>query len=516
MAEVQTVLILDFGSQYTQLIARRIRELGVHSEIHPYSIGVEGVKNLAPKAVVLSGGPASCYDDDAPSIEKEVYDLGLPVLGICYGAQLTAKLLGGKVEPADHHEYGHATIKTVNKSVLTASLPESDLNVWMSHGDKVSSLPQGFETLYSSANCQQAAFANPQKNIYCLQFHPEVVHTEKGIEYIKGFVFDVAKVEASWTMSSFAEKTIATIQKQVGPNERVICGLSGGVDSSVVAALLHKAIGSRLTCIFVDNGLLRAGERDHVAKVFREHFKVDLRVIDAEDRFLDALDKEQDPEKKRKIIGREFIRVFEKEASSVKDAKFLAQGTLYPDVIESVSFKGGPSQVIKSHHNVGGLPDDMKFELVEPLRELFKDEVRALGLELGLPKHMVNRQPFPGPGLAVRCLGELKKSRLDTLRSADSIIEQEIVKAGLYESIWQSFGVLLPVRSVGVMGDKRTYAETIALRAVHSNDGMTAEWCKLPYELLGTISSRIINEVRGVNRVVYDITTKPPGTIEWE
>ena len=321
----------------------------------------------------------------------------------------------------------------------------------MSHGDKVSALPQGFETIYSSANCQQAAFANPEKQIYCLQFHPEVVHTEQGIEYIKGFVFDVAKVEASWTMSSFAEKTIATIQKQIGPNERVICGLSGGVDSSVVAALLHKAIGSRLTCIFVDNGLLRAGERDHVANVFREHFKVDLRVVDAEERFLNALDKEQDPEKKRKIIGREFIRVFEKEASSVKDAKFLAQVTLYPDVIESVSFKGGPSQVIKSHHNVGGLPEDMTFELVEPLRELFKDEVRALGLELGLPRHMVNRQPFPGPGLAVRCLGELKKSRLDTLRSADTIIEQEIIKAGLYESIWQSFGVLLPVRSVGAV-----------------------------------------------------------------
>ena len=516
MAEVQTVLILDFGSQYTQLIARRIRELGVHSEIHPYSIGIEGVKKLAPKAVVLSGGPASCYDEDAPSIEESIYQLGLPILGICYGAQLTDKLLGGTVEPADHHEYGHAKIKHVNNSALTSSLPKSDLNVWMSHGDKVSALPQGFETIYSSANCQQAAFANPEKQIYCLQFHPEVVHTEQGIEYIKGFVFDVAKVEASWTMSSFAEKTIATIQKQIGPNERVICGLSGGVDSSVVAALLHKAIGSRLTCIFVDNGLLRAGERDHVANVFREHFKVDLRVVDAEERFLNALDKEQDPEKKRKIIGREFIRVFEKEASSVKDAKFLAQGTLYPDVIESVSFKGGPSQVIKSHHNVGGLPEDMTFELVEPLRELFKDEVRALGLELGLPRHMVNRQPFPGPGLAVRCLGELKKSRLDTLRSADTIIEQEIIKAGLYESIWQSFGVLLPVRSVGVMGDKRTYAETIALRAVHSNDGMTAEWCKLPYELLGTISSRIINEVRGVNRVVYDITTKPPGTIEWE
>jgi GMP synthase (glutamine-hydrolysing) len=385
----------------------------------------------------------------------------------------------------------------------------------MSHGDRVEALPPGFHNVGESGNSPAAAFANPARKIYCIQFHPEVAHTPRGNEVIGNFLFDICGCRGDWSMSSFVDEAIAKIRAQVGANGRVICGLSGGVDSSVAAAILHKAIGDRLTCIFVDNGLLRKGEREQVASVFRDHFKVDLRVVDAVDRFLGALAGTTDPEKKRKIIGVEFINVFEHEAKSIEGARFLAQGTLYPDVIESVSFKG-PSAVIKSHHNVGGLPERMNFALVEPLRELFKDEVRALGAELGLPRHMLWRQPFPGPGLGVRCLGPLVKERLDVLRAADAIIEEEIVAAGLYESIWQSFGVLLPVRSVGVMGDARTYEETLAIRAVHSRDGMTADWVHLPYELLGRISTRVINEVRGVNRVVYDVTSKPPGTIEWE
>jgi GMP synthase (glutamine-hydrolysing) len=553
----QLVLILDFGSQYTQLIARRIREQKVYCEIHPYTIGLQKIQALAPSAIVLSGGPSSVYDEGAPTVSAAVFELGVPILGICYGAQLTAQLLGGKTRRADKREYGRAMIRLLaganadangilhgigdsspERSPILGSDPREQrvagvnavalppergregplsmsVPVWMSHGDHVDALPSGFVQLASSDNCPMTAFANPARRIYCLQFHPEVVHTPCGTQLLSNFLFGIAKLSRDWSMNSFVDEAVAKIRKQVGDNGRVICGLSGGVDSSVAAALIHRAIGDRLTCIFVDNGLLRKGERAYVADIFRDHFKVDLRVIDAEQRFLTALADVTDPERKRKIIGYEFIAVFEEQAKSIDNAKFLAQGTLYPDVIESVSSKG-PSAVIKSHHNVGGLPERMNLALVEPLRELFKDEVRQLGLELGLPKNMVGRQPFPGPGLAVRCLGSLTHARLEVLRDADAIIDEEIRAAGLYDDIWQSFGVLLPVKSVGVMGDARTYEEALALRAVHSKDGMTADWVHLPYDLLARISSRIINEVRGINRVVYDITSKPPGTIEWE
>ncbi len=519
----QLILVLDFGSQYTQLIARRIREQSVYCEIHPYTIAndpeLKKIRELAPTGIVLSGGPSSVYDDGAPTISPAIYELAVPILGICYGAQLTAKLLGGDVRPAEKREYGRATIRVKKAEGVFKSVTEGDeLAVWASHGDHVEGLPVGFTHTAESDNCRMSGFSNATKRIHCVQFHPEVVHTPRGAELLGNWLFGVCNAAGDWSMASFVDEAVARIRAQVGSADaggRVICGLSGGVDSSVAAALIHRAIGDRLTCVFVDNGLLRKGEREYVAAIFRDHFHVDLRVIDAEDRFLDKLAQTSDPEQKRKIIGYEFIAVFEEEAKAIKGATFLAQGTLYPDVIESVSLKG-PSHVIKSHHNVGGLPERMNLALVEPLRELFKDEVRQLGLELGLPKHMVWRQPFPGPGLAVRCLGTLSKPRLDVLRNADAIIEEEIRAAGLYESIWQSFGVLLPVRSVGVMGDARTYEETLALRAVHSRDGMTADWVQLPYDLLGRISSRVINEVRGINRVVYDITSKPPGTIEWE
>jgi GMP synthase (glutamine-hydrolysing) len=517
----QLVLILDFGSQYTQLIARRIREQKVYCEIHPYTLSMDKIRAMGPTAVVLSGGPSSVYDADAPTISPEVYSMGVPVLGICYGAQLTAQLLGGKTRRADKREYGRAMIRLVPAASGVALLhglgnvENQDIPVWMSHGDHVDELPPGFVQLASSDNCPMTAFADVARQIYCLQFHPEVVHTPCGTALLGNFLFGICKLSQDWSMNSFVDEAVATIQRTVGEHGRVICGLSGGVDSSVAAALIHRAIGDRLTCIFVDNGLLRKGERGYVAEIFRDHFKVDLRVIDAEQRFLAALDGVTDPERKRKIIGGEFIAVFEEQAKLIDNAKFLAQGTLYPDVIESVSSKGS-SAVIKSHHNVGGLPERMNLRLVEPLRELFKDEVRQLGIELGLPAHMVGRQPFPGPGLAVRCLGTLTFARLEVLRDADAIIEFEIRAAGLYNEIWQSFGVLLPVKSVGVMGDARTYEEALALRAVHSKDGMTADWVHLPYDLLARISSRIINEVRGINRVVYDITSKPPGTIEWE
>jgi GMP synthase (glutamine-hydrolysing) len=515
----QLVLVLDFGSQYTQLIARRIREQSVYCEIHPYTVGndLAKVKAMAPIAIVLSGGPNSVYDEGAPLIPAGLYELGIPVLGICYGAQLTAKVLGGKVRAADKREYGRAVVrvKQGGEGVFRTVQAGEELHVWASHGDHVDALPAGFVHTAESDNCAMSGFANAARKIHCVQFHPEVVHTPRGAELLGNFLFGICGAKGDWSMASFVDEAVARIRAQVGETGRVICGLSGGVDSSVAAALIHKAIGDRLTCIFVDNGVLRKGEREYVAAIFRDHFHVDLRVIDAEQRFLGALNEVTDPEKKRKIIGYEFIAVFEEQAKTIQNAKFLAQGTLYPDVIESVSFKG-PSHTIKSHHNVGGLPERMQLALVEPLRELFKDEVRQLGLELGLPKHMVWRQPFPGPGLAVRCLGPLTRARLDVLRNADAIIEEEIRAAGLYESIWQSFGVLLPVRSVGVMGDARTYEEALAVRAVHSRDGMTADWVQLPYDVLARISSRVINEVRGINRVVYDITSKPPGTIEWE
>jgi GMP synthase (glutamine-hydrolysing) len=517
----QLVVVLDFGSQYTQLIARRIREQSVYCEIHPFTIATDPelrqLRAMQPLAIVLSGGPSSVYDPGAPMIPAAVFELGIPVLAICYGAQIVAKQLGGVVKPADRREFGRATVrvKRGGEGVFRTVTAGDELAVWASHGDHVEALPPGFVHTAESENCAMSGFANVAKKIHAVQFHPEVVHTPRGAELLGNFLFGVCNAAGDWSMASFVDEAVAKIRAQVGEQGRVICGLSGGVDSSVAAALLHKAIGDRLVCIFVDNGVLRRGEREQVAVVFRDHFHVDLRVIDAEARFLGALAEVTDPERKRKIIGAEFIAVFEEQSKTIQGAKFLAQGTLYPDVIESVSFKG-PSAVIKSHHNVGGLPERMQLALVEPLRELFKDEVRQLGLELGLPRHMVWRQPFPGPGLAVRCLGPLTKPRLDVLRAADAIIEEEIRAADLYESIWQSFGVLLPVRSVGVMGDARTYEETLAIRAVHSRDGMTADWVQLPYDLLGRISSRIINEVRGINRVVYDVTSKPPGTIEWE
>jgi len=517
----QLVVVLDFGSQYTQLIARRIREQNVYCEIHPYTLAKDPAKlrELNPIGVVLSGGPSSVYEEGAPQVPASLFDIDVPILGICYGAQLVARVLGGIVNAADRREYGRATVRVLEAGagggVFRNLAAGEELAVWASHGDHVDGLPAGFIHTAESDNCKFSGFVSEAKRIHCVQFHPEVVHTPRGAELLGNFLFGICHAKGDWSMASFVDEAVAKIRAQVGNDGRVICGLSGGVDSSVAAALIHKAIGDRLTCIFVDNGVLRKGERDYVATIFRDHFKVDLRVIDAEQRFLGALADVTDPEKKRKIIGVEFINVFEEQAKTISNARFLAQGTLYPDVIESVSFKG-PSHTIKSHHNVGGLPERMNLALVEPLRELFKDEVRQLGLELGLPKHMISRQPFPGPGLAVRCLGTLNRQRLDVLRAADAIVEEEIRSAGLYESIWQSFAVLLPVRSVGVMGDARTYEETAAIRAVHSRDGMTADFVHLPYEVLARISSRVINEVRGINRVVYDITSKPPGTIEWE
>jgi GMP synthase (glutamine-hydrolysing) len=511
----QVVLILDFGSQYTQLIARRIRELAVYSEIQPFSLPLDEIRRRQPIAIVLSGGPSSVYEPGAPAVSPELFSLGIPILGICYGAQLVAKLLGGKVVAAERSEYGraHVTVKH-DGGVFHGFKVGEEINVWASHGDHVESLPPGFRLVGETPNAPGAAFVSEAKKIHCVQFHPEVAHTPRGEEILANFLFRVAGATASWTMHSFVEAAIADARARAGGG-RVICGLSGGVDSSVVAALLHRALGDRLTCIFVDNGLLRAGEREGVESVFRGAFDIDLRVVDAEARFLEALAGVTDPEKKRKIIGAEFIAVFEEEAARVGDARWLAQGTLYPDVIESVSVRG-PSAMIKTHHNVGGLPERMKLGLIEPLRELFKDEVRRVGEELGVPHHILWRHPFPGPGLAVRCLGEITRERLGALRAADAIIEEEIRAAGLYESIWQSFGVLLPVRSVGVMGDLRTYSEALALRAVASRDGMTADWVPLPYDLLGTISRRVTNEVKGINRVVYDISSKPPATIEWE
>jgi GMP synthase (glutamine-hydrolysing) len=513
----ELVLILDFGSQYTQLIARRIREAGVYCEIHPYNLPLASLRLLSPRAIVLSGGPASVYGEGAPRVGPEVFALGVPVLGICYGLQLAAFVLGGQVEQSgEGGEYGRAKVKVDRAvGVFMRLSPGDELDVWMSHGDRLAELPPGFEAIGSTKASPLCAIADEERKIYGIQFHPEVAHTPRGREILEAFLFDVAGLSASWTAASFVEQAVAAVRAKVGPSDRAVLGLSGGVDSSVAAVLCQRALGERLTCIFVDNGLLRLREAEGVMRTFRDHFPLRLVHVDVGARFLRELRGVTDPEKKRKIIGRVFIEVFEEEAKKVEGARWLVQGTLYPDVIESVSFKG-PSAVIKSHHNVGGLPERMHLGLVEPLRELFKDEVRAAGTALGMPHEVLYRHPFPGPGLAVRCLGEVTEARLSVLRAADAIFDEEIRAAGAYDRVWQSFAVLLPVRSVGVMGDQRTYDEVVALRAVESNDGMTADWARLPYDLLARASSRIINEVRGVNRVVYDVSSKPPATIEWE
>jgi GMP synthase (glutamine-hydrolysing) len=513
----EKILILDFGSQYTQLIARRLRELGVYCEIHPCTARAEAIRAFAPKGIVLSGGPASVLAEGSPRADRVVFELGVPVLGICYGLQLMAHELGGKVDKAARREYGPATIDVKASSPLFHGLPPK-LDVWMSHGDHAEAIPPGFEPIASTPNAPYAAIEDRRRHFYAVQFHPEVVHTPRGKDVLRNFAYDVCGCAGAWSMRAYAEIAVEQIRAQV-KGGHVICALSGGVDSAVAALLVHRAIGDRLRCIFVDNGVLRAGEREQVEDVFGRMFHLPLVTVDASRRFLAKLAGVTDPEQKRKIIGREFIAVFEEEVERLAQhgerAGFLVQGTLYPDVIESVSFKG-PSATIKSHHNVGGLPEVMKLALVEPLRELFKDEVRRLGLELGLPPQIVQRQPFPGPGLAIRVLGEVTEERLAVLRKADTIVQQEIRDAGLYEQLWQAFAVLLPVRSVGVMGDERTYESTCAIRAVESTDGMTGDWARLPYDLLGRMSSRIINEVRGINRVVYDISSKPPATIEWE
>ncbi|CCQ89987.1 GMP synthase (glutamine-hydrolyzing) [Nitrospina gracilis 3/211] len=510
----QRILILDFGSQYTQNIARKVRECQVYCEIHPCTIGIQKIREFKPKGIILSGGPGSVLAEDAPLLDPVLFDFKIPVLGICYGMQLITYLNDGEVNPAKEREFGRAELVLKTFSHLFNGVKNNSI-AWMSHGDRITRLPNGFKITAFTSNSPVAAMEDPVRKIYGLQFHPEVVHTQEGGKIFENFLYKICGCDPVWKVDSFAEYAIQKIHDQV-QNGKVLCALSGGVDSSVVAALLHKALGDRLICIFIDNGLLRMNERARVVDTFREHFKMNLYVVDASKTFLDRLKGVTDPEQKRKIIGNTFIEVFEEEAQKAGDFTFLAQGTLYPDVIESVSFKGGPSAVIKSHHNVGGLPENMKMELVEPLRELFKDEVRKLGRELGLPDEIINRQPFPGPGLAIRIIDEITRDRIRMVQEADKIILEEIKGAGLYNEIWQSFGVLLPVKTVGVMGDSRTYENVVALRAVTSTDGMTADWVHLPYDLLGKISNRIINEVQGVNRVVYDISSKPPGTIEWE
>ena len=520
MVDTSTIVILDFGSQYTQLIARRIREFNVFSVVLPCTVSLEQVRALKPKGVILSGGPSSVYDVDAPKADPAVLAMGVPVLGICYGLQFITHHLGGKVEPAPAREYGHAQVNVVVETPLFRGLPQA-MDVWMSHGDEAKTLPEGFVLTAQTANAV-AGIADEARRIWAVQFHPEVAHTRQGMELLKNFVVDICGAEADWTPEHFIQTTVERVKAQVGSGH-AICGLSGGVDSSVAAVLVAKAIGDRLTCIFVNNGVLRKDEFAKVQTTMREQLGLNVVAVDASERFLAKLAGVTDPEQKRKVIGNEFIAVFDDEAKKIFEAEksageevaWLVQGTLYPDVIESSSVHG-PSHTIKSHHNVGGLPADMKLKLIEPLRDLFKDEVRRIGRDLGMPEEIIERQPFPGPGLAVRILGEVTAERVAILQEADQIVVDEIKKAGLYRKVWQSFAVLLPVKSVGVMGDQRTYANTCAVRAVESEDGMTADWAPLPYEVLRTISSRIVSEVRGINRVVYDITSKPPGTIEWE
>ena len=512
-----TILIIDFGSQVTQLIARRVREAGVYCEIHPFQNAASAFETLKPKAVILSGGPASVTEANSPRAPDAVFKAGIPVLGICYGQQTMAEQLGGKVESGHHREFGRASVAVKEPSPLFAGVWDrgGDHQVWMSHGDRVTRLPDGFKVIATSENAPYAAVADEARRFYAVQFHPEVVHTPDGAKLISNFVHKIAGLKSDWTMSAYRREMIAKIRAQVGKG-RVICGLSGGVDSTVAAVLIHEAIGSQLTCVFVDHGLMRLNEAEQVVGLFRDHYNIPLVHVDASKQFLGALAGVSDPEAKRKAIGKHFIDVFEAEAKKIGGAEFLAQGTLYPDVIESVSFTGGQSVTIKSHHNVGGLPARMNMKLVEPLRELFKDEVRALGRELGLPDAFVARHPFPGPGLAIRIPGEITPEKLDILRKADAIYLDEIRRAGLYDVIWQAFAVLLPVRTVGVMGDGRTYDHVLALRAVTSVDGMTADFYPFDMNFLGRAATRFINEVRGINRVVYDVTSKPPGTIEWE
>ncbi len=513
MQNIQKIIILDFGSQYTQLIARKLRELNIYCEIHPFSISKEKLDELTPNGIILSGGPSSVYSDGAPIPNFNVFELGIPILGICYGLQLIAYQLGGEVDKAAKREYGRANIIITTNNKLFDGVKNNSI-VWMSHGDALTKIPDNFEIIAYTENSPICAIRNEEKNIYGLQFHPEVHHTEYGKNILENFARKICNISYSWSAKSFIEESIENIRKTVG-NDGVICALSGGVDSTVLAILLYKAIGNQLHCIHVDTGLMRKNESEKIYKLFKENFNISIDLVNASDDFLSELKNITDPEMKRKIIGRKFIEVFEQEAKKFNDAKWLAQGTLYPDVIESVSVKG-PSATIKSHHNVGGLPEKMGLKLIEPFRELFKDEVRAVGRELGVPDWFVNRHPFPGPGLAIRIIGEITKDKIQILQNADEIYIEEIKKAGLYNEIWQAFAVLLPVKTVGVMGDERTYESVCSLRAVTSTDGMTADWYPIPYELLSTISNRIINEVKGINRVTYDITSKPPGTIEWE
>lgn len=510
-----TIVVLDFGAQYSQLIARRVREMHVYSQIVPYTTSAEDLKKMQPKGIIFSGGPASVDEPGSPRPDEGLYSLGIPILGICYGLQVMNIQNGGSVHHPEKREYGIAGLQVNDSgSRLLKGVP-SNSKLWMSHGDSVSKLPQGFSVTGSTKNCEFTVVENRERHLYGVQFHPEVVHTSDGGLLLSNFVLDICQASADWNMGSFVSAAIDDIRKKVG-SRQVLCGLSGGVDSAVTAVLIHQAIGDQLVCVFVNNGMLRKGEAERVQKVFRDSYKIRLKYADAQDEFLSALANVTEPEAKRKIIGKVFIDTFYEAARSVGEISFLAQGTLYPDVIESKSPSGGPSVTIKSHHNVGGLPEDLKWELLEPLRELFKDEVRELGRELGLPEDMVNRHPFPGPGLGVRCVGEVTKTRLDTLRDVDAIFIEEIRSAGLYDDIWQALACLLPVKSVGVQGDKRTYEEVCSLRAVTSEDAMTADWYRFPPEVLERAASRICNEVSGVNRVLYDITSKPPGTIEWE